>query len=322
MCEKPFITNPRYRKTLANKMAPGTGKTSYWRSNPLNELDFAILPCGKCDACRLKKSKEWAHRIELESEFYNNKCAYVTLTYNDENLPQGNNLDKAEIQKYLKRLRWHLNGRELKYYAIGEYGPKHDRPHFHLIIMNVDGTDHYGNHDRLRKKLPIIEQKNDWYWLHKAWQDKGFTKIEKPEGGAASYVSGYVVKTNRRQDDIEKLGLSPEFRIMSKNLGKRQVLRLARKIKKKLHSVSWPIRYLEYGKKKFKKPLGRHLSRILHIACDRLDSLLLGNLDYNYEQIKTYGANGLQSTAENWYQDNKTRINSMVQKWKIKQHLA
>lgn len=108
---------------------------------------FVQVPCGHCIPCRINKSLEWLIRLE-----YENQChpysSFVTLTYNDENLPKDNGLHKADLQKFMKLLRFN-SSEKYKYYGIGEYGETelkyfspesleaHGRPHYHLIIFGL-----------------------------------------------------------------------------------------------------------------------------------------------------------------------------------------
>ena len=55
----------------------------------LNEafVEFPVtVPCGQCIGCRLERSKMWAVRCMHESQLHDKNC-FLTLTYNDENLP-------------------------------------------------------------------------------------------------------------------------------------------------------------------------------------------------------------------------------------------
>ena len=48
--------------------------------------EYIYVPCGKCQACRERKSFEWTSRLESESRSWR-YVAFVTLTYSDEHLP-------------------------------------------------------------------------------------------------------------------------------------------------------------------------------------------------------------------------------------------
>lgn len=96
-----------------------------------------IVPCGKCIECRSVRTDEWSTRIILESRQYKENC-FISLTYNDANIPEGNTLSKADYQKFLKRLRIYLSRSaniKIRYFGCGEYGSKYGRPHYHFIIF-------------------------------------------------------------------------------------------------------------------------------------------------------------------------------------------
>lgn len=49
--------------------------------------EFMYVPCGKCEACRNRKAFAWSKRLELEEHCWK-YTAFVTLTYDDDHLPQ------------------------------------------------------------------------------------------------------------------------------------------------------------------------------------------------------------------------------------------
>lgn len=264
LCDNPFV---KFKK-------PYSGDTvATMEMNRVQPDDFTILPCGKCDHCLEKKAKEWGHRMVLESKVHD-KMAYLTLTFNDESLRKsGPSLNKREMQLFLKRLRKAFNGRKIRYFIVGEYGPRNLRKHYHAVLFNVDGHDYYGNYERLKAKLPIIPGRTDWHVIHDVWKEFGFSKIEKPKGGCFHYLSGYVTKISKRRNEIIAKGLEPEFRMMSKGLGSEYVNRLANRIKnKKVKRPEMPLQFLEYNYRskktgrfrKVKRGLGRYLKNKLH----------------------------------------------------------
>ncbi|EBW8988162.1 hypothetical protein BXL21_24545 [Salmonella enterica subsp. enterica serovar Enteritidis] len=44
---------------------------------------------------------------------------FITLTYNDENLPEGGTLVRKHLTDFFKRLRKHFTGRTIRYFACG-----------------------------------------------------------------------------------------------------------------------------------------------------------------------------------------------------------
>lgn len=89
-------------------------------------------------------------------------------------------LNYVDIQNYIKRLRKHLSLRlgsyeSLHFYAVGEYGPVHFRPHYHLLLFT--------NSDEVAEVLR--------YCHDKSWK-LGLSDFQRSAGGASSYVASYV----------------------------------------------------------------------------------------------------------------------------------
>mgnify|MGYP000246163555 CR=1 FL=1 len=260
LCDNPLVKTPKYMGDTVATMD----------QNRYQLKDVIMVPCGKCDHCLDRKAKEWGHRMLLESKTHS-RMAYVTLTFDDQNL-YNPSLDKSEIQKFLKRLRKSLPGRKIRYYVVGEYGPKNLRKHYHVVLYGVDGSDSYDRLNLLKHKLPIPNIDDDWRKIHNAWK-LGFSKIEKPKGGCFHYLAGYVTKISKRRNEIIKKGLEPEFRLMSKGLGKEYIDNLSRRIKQKKEKTRrvLPIHHFEYMYKnkagktsKVARGLGRWLKGRLH----------------------------------------------------------
>lgn len=96
-----------------------------------------MVKCGKCYECKQEKARNWTYKIWLESLSYKENC-FITLTYKDNK--KGNNLNKSDLQNFIKRLRKN-NKIEFKYFGAGEYGEKKGRAHYHLIILGWQPKD-------------------------------------------------------------------------------------------------------------------------------------------------------------------------------------
>lgn len=110
-----------------------------------------MIPCGKCLKCKKSKAAEWANRLVCESKYHDKSC-FLTLTYDQDHVPRTYDskgklhysLRKEDIQKFFKRLRRYLDYNQLpdvRYYAVGEYGSKTYRPHYHAIIFGFFPDD-------------------------------------------------------------------------------------------------------------------------------------------------------------------------------------
>lgn len=159
------------------------------------------VPCGKCPPCKKRRSSGWSFRLVKEGES-SYTSYFVTLTYNTDSVPITRNgfmsLRKKDLQDYFKRLR-KRSSMKLKYYAVGEYGTKKMRPHYHVILFNAIPED-------------IIS----------AWnldnQELGNVHIGTVSEASIGYTLKYMCKENKiplhKNDDRQ-----PEWSIMSKGLG-------------------------------------------------------------------------------------------------------
>lgn len=108
------------------------------------------VPCGKCAFCIKKSIDAWCLRLYHEMEV-SSSAFFLTLTYNDEHQPPGDEVSKRDLQLFIKRLRKVNPG--IRYFAIGEYGTEKGRPHYHAVIFNLidldlvtrSWTDEFGN---------------------------------------------------------------------------------------------------------------------------------------------------------------------------------
>ena len=105
-------------------------------AGPHRELQ---LPCGQCVGCRLERSRQWVVRCIHEASLYENNC-FLTLTYSDDCLPNGNDLIYRHFQLFMKRLRKRF-GSNIRFYMCGEYGDLFGRPHYHACLFNFDAPD-------------------------------------------------------------------------------------------------------------------------------------------------------------------------------------
>lgn len=89
-------------------------------------------------------------------------------------------LNYVDVQNYIKRLRKYLfqqlgKYETLHFYAVGEYGPVHFRPHYHLLLFT--------NSEKVSEVLR--------YCHDKSWKF-GRSDFQCSAGGAGSYVASYV----------------------------------------------------------------------------------------------------------------------------------
>lgn len=170
------------------------------------------VPCGHCIECRKDWQNDWIFRLSQEVK----RCKipiFLTLTYNDENLPLGDVdllfpevetlssqsvLVKSDLQKFFKRLRKHGNEilKDMRYFAVGEYGAKSNRAHYHAVIIAPN--------------LSSLVEFNRI--LAKSWTF-GFFYAKFCTSKQIHYVCKYMNKLDHRPH------LVPPFRLMSRSIG-------------------------------------------------------------------------------------------------------
>lgn len=127
---------PCYHPMPAVRMTDGSVK---FVSRNKRGVDATIeLPCGQCIGCRLERSRQWAVRCLHEASLHENN-AFITLTYDDANCPDGGTLRYRDFQLFMKRLR-KVTGK-VTFYCGGEYGEELARPHYHACIFGYDFPD-------------------------------------------------------------------------------------------------------------------------------------------------------------------------------------
>lgn len=182
------------------------------------------VPCGRCYFCRLNRANDWVTRLKIH--FKSGLSLFVTLTYDDYNLPRVipyNGLIcsekinplllylneayptavKKDLQKFFKRLR---KSETFSYYAISEYGPKTLRPHYHMLVNFPC---------RNQQDLPLLETK-----LKEVWH-LGYVECSQITDGRIKYVTFYASKSaSYVRDYLDKCEyIQPPFSLMSKRMG-------------------------------------------------------------------------------------------------------
>nr|QJB19805.1 MAG: replication initiator protein [Microvirus sp.] len=175
-------------------------------------IDLPVtIPCGQCIGCRLERSRQWAMRCVNEASLHKNNC-FVTLTYDNDNLPSDLSLDKTHFQKFMKRLRKRF-GTGVRYFHCGEYGSENYRPHYHACLFNFDFSDK--TLWSVRKDVKLYRSPS----LEKLWP-YGFSTIGDVTFESAAYCARYILKKITGDAAPEHYnGRLPEYVTMSRRPG-------------------------------------------------------------------------------------------------------
>ena len=171
------------------------------------------VPCGQCLGCLKSRARDWSLRIEHEAQMHESNY-FVTLTYDDEHLPEYDSLNPRDMELFLHRLRKKYGA--VRYFQVGEYGERRGRPHHHVVLFGVEFDDmHYV---RQRGEHRVFESET----LEKLWA-KGLTEIGSVTPESAGYVAGYVTKgfrgKNREETERYYYPRVPPYATMSRRPG-------------------------------------------------------------------------------------------------------
>lgn len=150
------------------------------------------IPCGKCIGCRLEIVDAWAFRCMAEASMHKHNH-FLTMTYDDDNLPADESLNHRDWQLFAKRLREKAG--PFRFFMCGEYGDNTQRPHYHALLFGLDIPD--------RVKCNSVYSVNTLYdseMLREVW-GKGFVTLGEVSHASAKYCATYALK--RVSEDLE-----------------------------------------------------------------------------------------------------------------------
>lgn len=155
------------------------------RSGAYRDLPVTIA-CGQCSGCRLERSRQTAARCMHEAQLHEANC-FLTLTYNDQELPEDGSLVLQHWKDFAKRLR--KSKGKFRYLHCGEYGDKHGRPHYHAAIFGLDFLSDRKFHKRTKNGDTLYVSPS----LNKLWP-MGHALIGTLTFESAAYVARYAMK--------------------------------------------------------------------------------------------------------------------------------
>lgn len=182
-------------------LAPINLKKTTFKQKIQDDYFLQQVPCGRCLECRKLRVNSWFVRLNNQKDL-STSAKFITFTFEDCNIPYSDNglmsLHYGIFQRFVKRLRKIDQGsKSIKYFAVGEYGEKFFRPHFHAIMFNI----------------------NDINNVQKAW-NLGHIHVGDVSEASIYYTLKYALKKSfqpkdKDSDDDRK----PEKALMSKGLG-------------------------------------------------------------------------------------------------------
>lgn len=169
------------------------------------------VPCGKCYACRFRKTQDLMVRA------YYHDCKYTifdTLTYDEDNVNTYNGirvLCYKDYQDFMKRFRRNCERAgykvddDIKYVVAGEYGTKRTkRPHMHVLLF-INADINPVELSRLVKKswkLGLTDGVDD-KGLHYFLSQRVF-KDYQGKYNTVGYICKYMTKTGSYDNIVER----------------------------------------------------------------------------------------------------------------------
>lgn len=150
------------------------------------------FPCGRCAPCLVNRASVWSTRLHLESLLHGDSV-FVTLTYNDENLPP--EVSRSHVSAFIKSLRQLLYPVKFRFFICAEYGSQFGRPHYHGILFGLSQFHAEA--------------------IGSAWK-KGFVQVGDCNTATIRYVTKYVTKGDSRAVEVR---LRKTWALMSRNPG-------------------------------------------------------------------------------------------------------
>lgn len=123
------------------------------------------------------------------------KNSFLTLTYDNDKVPEDFSLNHNHIQLFMKRLRRQVG--KIRFFMCGEYGEKTSRPHYHICLFGEDFT--------MDREVYSVNNGNTLYssrTLDDVW-GLGSCQIGDLSVQSASYVARYVV--NKQYGDLYEI---------------------------------------------------------------------------------------------------------------------
>lgn len=234
-----------YQPIKGYRRKDGSGRLTTKITEGYQDLKLEVK-CGTCIGCRVERQTDWAIRAMHEAQMHE-ASSFVTLTYDDEHLPEDHGLVLDHWQRFAKKLRKEIG--PFRFLHCGEYGAENLRPHYHALIFGTNFPDSIALAGSQLRISAVLADK----WNH------GFHSVGELTFASAKYVAKYVTKkligkdTSTRYERLdittgEVWDVRPEYATMSRRPG------LGRSWFEKYNRDVYPGNFVIVDGKKYKPP--------------------------------------------------------------------
>jgi len=190
-------------------IAPNGKRPLVFKRQPASSVGLQIA-CGQCIGCRLEKARQWQLRCLHEASLHKEN-SFLTLTYDDSHCPPNGSLNLRDIQLFLKRLRKAVG--DIRFFQVGEYGERLERPHHHALIFGHNFPDKSTIKSTPHGDLCRSESL-EAIWPH------GFSSVGELTPQSVAYVTRYALKKiTGPPAENHYQGRKPEYITMSRRPG-------------------------------------------------------------------------------------------------------
>lgn len=154
-------------------------------------MDYSrtVLVCRSCPGCLADRARDISLRAVHEAKVCGASC-FLTLTYDNDHLPLHGSLCRRDLELFMKRLRFRL-AKPVRAYAVGEYGGRTLRPHYHLCLFGEDFWFDRRSVGQSFGGFPMWESP----FLDEVW-GKGFCRVNDMGVDVAGYAAKYAIKAH------------------------------------------------------------------------------------------------------------------------------
>jgi len=187
-------------RPLSGYRGPG-GKVFFTSKDGYVDRPITVK-CGQCLGCRLRRTQDWAVRCVHEAQMHSDNVA-VTLTYDDEHLPEDSSVSVKHWQDFCDRVRYERG--PFRYLHTGEYGETNTlRPHYHGLLFGMSFPDPYRTGTSTRGH-PVLQSED----LTRLWGN-GIATIAPVNFATASYTARYTIAKASFDDPEQFQRIDPE----------------------------------------------------------------------------------------------------------------
>lgn len=300
-------------------------KDEEFPENPTDDIETLMLPCGQCSGCRMDYAKQWANRLMLELETYKDDpgcCHFITLTIDDDYIDRtgyerdykrgeipdlhvlrpftdpdtglvrgwSHSLSKRDIQLFLKRLRRARPCDKIRFFAVGEYGDRSLRPHYHLIVFGL----HFDEGDlEFYKRTPRGDKLYNSKLLAKEWP-YGYNVVAQVTWESCCYVARYMMKKQKGlgAQVYDTFNIQEPFTLVSRRPGIANEYYKTHPMDSDVHNIvigtargnrEFPPRYLEKLFEHYEPEVAENRRRIRRLSAIGRQSMVARQTDLSNE---------------------------------------